>query len=178
MDTKNVSKDFFNRDNLRKLADKPNTEVYEYVHDTPATVVPAKVVEAFIAQTRAEVAKYCASAAAATAAAATAANRTPTRVQCRLEILRAHPEYHDTYAKTHPRIFDMCCDPKTSDVDFRRLLFLVFMRERQEAGLISDELASFSINNFLLEEFKMPAVAPDARTLPASIGGIPILRHA
>lgn len=173
METRNVSKDFFNRDNLRKLADKPNTEVYEYVHDAPQLeIVPAKVVEAFVTQTRTEVAKYCSD-----AIAASANRRQPTRVQCRLEILRLHPEYHDTYVKTHPHIFDTCCDPTTSDVNFRRLMFVIFMRERQEAGLISDELATFSVNNFLLEEFKMPAAVP-ATMLPASIDGIPIARHA
>jgi hypothetical protein len=148
MDTKNVSKDFFGRENLERLARDPRNEVYTYEHETLTHRVPAKEVEAMCRLTRQEALEI------------KAAHPRWGRTETRLELLRRHPEYETTFCRTHPNCFDTSADPSTDEKNFTRLLFLIYMKERQDTGLITEDLASFSVNNFLLQEFRQDDKAP------------------
>jgi hypothetical protein len=168
--TKNVSKNFFGKDNLERLSRQPNTEVYTYEHDqVPANeILPAKRVEELCVLVR------------NTALALRRENPRLSRLEMRSEVMKRHPEIGDVFVRRYPYCFDTSADPFTDEKAFKRLLFLIYMRERQESNIVSEDLASFTVNQFLLDEFRTdnkpvskPVSLPGAESSETSSHTIP-----
>ena len=146
---KEVSQQFFDRSNLERLANQDHTEVYEYVFDKPERLVPVTEVEDLIKEARNRYLQL------------KMENPYAATRDYRQWVLKDNPTMQ-SFSRTHPRIFETCVNPATTEDDLQRIRYLLFLKRRQEAGVITEELATHTLNNFLLTEFKGQQSAPSS----------------
>jgi len=139
--------ELFTKTKLEELASDPTNLVYEYEYDTPDNKKDSKAAMSCLTETRSIYAEL--------------RNWYPDWSD---EQIREHvllKEHFRDFKQSHPTIFQACTSRKTTTEQFSYQVFMIYMLEMQEKGLVSPEEGNQRVREFLIEKFKRGAATPE-----------------
>jgi len=146
---------------LEELASDSANEVYDFVHDQPARVLPMKEVRLKLLAIRGVV------------VAQSKAHPEWKWVHFKKHLRTTHPELAEL-ATTHPKMYDVASHPKTDYArDFAPMLMEVDVFERMQAGKLTQKEAMQTIERRLQEHFLLPEGKTKADVTPWSVSTRP-----
>ncbi len=80
-----------------------------------------------------------------------------TEQACRLHALLIKSGTWTSFSKTHPLIFDRCVNKDTTNKEITALLYMIFLKQQEESGLIND--GAHQLQNYVLHTFASPGGA-------------------
>ena len=125
---------------MQKLAEDEKNRVYTYVHDQPTVTYTAQQQKRLIAEIRVAYLKM--------------QQESPTLSDDAIRAKIKENTDHAAFGENNPHIFQRCTDRNTTNDQLDILRYMLYVREQQESGHLSQAQADEIVQSNLLQRFK------------------------
>jgi hypothetical protein len=139
--SKKNSPQLLNNFDLQKLAQDPKNKVYQYEYDTPTTRFTVQQQKQHINDIRSEFIRLH------------HLHQDWTDDQIRQEIKNQHTSWK-SFSENLNKIFELITNRNTPNEHINHIKYMLYLKEQQNSGNISEATAQETIQNYLISQFK------------------------
>lgn len=131
---------FLSQSEIEKLSDDPKNRVYKYEYDDATQLYTSQEQKKFITSIRTQFQAM--------------RDSDPTLSDREIQKQLRKNTSIDKFAENNTKIFETCCKRETTDEQLNHIRYMLYLREQQERGAISEVTAQETIQNYLINSFR------------------------